>query len=358
VNLIGEHTDYNDGFVLPMAIPADTAMAVSVAPDGDRSELWSEGFGSIEIDDRDAAQIDPEEWAAHVRGVNALLSEHAVIAPRWRGTIATDIPVGASLSSSAALEVATAMAVLELAGESWTPLQVAKLGQRVENDVLGLPSGIMDQLVSAAAVAGHALLIDCRSLDVQPVALPPGVAVAIMDTGTRRKLTESAFADRRDTCMRAAGLLGVDSLRDVSLDDLKRLGDVDAALEQRRARHVVTENQRTVDAAAAMASGNPAALGSLMQASHQSLRDDYEVTGPALDRIVDAAAAAPGCLGARMTGGGFAGCAVALVESGRVDDFRAATASKYELAEDRSEADAPIAIWLCEPGPGASIVRT
>jgi galactokinase len=355
VNLIGEHTDYNDGFVLPMAIPADTAIAVSCPPEGEPTELWSEGFGNVEIADEDIAQIDPSEWAAHVRGVQLLVREQGLSVPVWRGTVATDIPIGASLSSSAALEVAVTMALLHLTAELWTPLEVATLCQRVENEVLGLPSGIMDQLVSAVAVAGHASLIDCRSLDVRAVSVPPDVAVAVMDTGTRRKLTESAFAERRATCVRAAELLGVDSLRDATPADLGRLDSPTTTVELRRARHVVTENQRTLDAAAAMAASDALALGQLMSASHRSLRDDYEVSGPALDAIVEIAERAPGCLGARMTGGGFAGCAVALVEADRAEEFRVATEAKLDAAGGDFGRVADPSIWFCEPGPGASI---
>lgn len=363
VNLIGEHTDYNDGFVFPMAIPADTAVAVSRAPEGDPIQLLSEGFGLVELaatEVFDANPIDAKHWAAHVQGVRLLLAKEGLAVPAWRAAVATDIPIGASLSSSAALEVAVTMALLELSGTIWPALDVAKLGQRVENDVLGLPSGIMDQLVSAVAVAGHASLIDCRSLDVRPVALPDGVAVAIMDTGTRRRLTESAFADRRETCVRAAKTLGVESLRDVSPDDLDRLAGDDLLVERHRARHVITENARTVEAAAAMAASDAAALGSLMTDSHRSLRDDYEVSGPALDLIVEVAHSAPGCLGARLTGGGFAGCAVALVEADRTAEFLASTMSGYgggpsENGEGQ-DAGAETKIWFCEPGPGAALV--
>ena len=360
VNLIGEHTDYNGGFVLPMAIPADTAIAVTPTPDLHTIAVWSEGFGSIEIDGVDRAPIDPGHWAAHVGGVVQLAAEAGLTVSGWRATIATDVPIGASLSSSAALEVAATMGLLQLNDTSWTPLEVAQLCQRVENDVLGLPSGIMDQLVSAAATVGHACLIDCRSLEVRPVAMPAGTAIAIMDTGTRRKLTESAFAERRATCVRACELLGIDSLRDAELDDLDRLDRPETSLEHRRARHVVTENQRTLDAAAAMAARDQITLGRLMNDSHRSLHDDYEVTGPALNRIVDAARSAPGCLGARMTGGGFAGCAVALVDAAATADFEAATLADYAAGQpptaDVGESTVQPRIWFCEPSAGATIV--
>jgi len=369
VNLIGEHTDYNDGFVLPMAIGADTAIAVSAAPrmaggagtessmsarrasdiadragsaspanassDLTRSNaeepagvIWSEGFGTVELGNPgEEAAVD--HWAAHIRGVQALLSESGIAWPAWRGCIATDIPIGGGLSSSAALEVAIALALLRLAGQEWSPTEIARLGQRVENDVLGLPSGIMDQLISAGAVDGHASLIDCRSLEARPVALGPEVRVAILDTQTRRELTGTAFAERRESCARAAALLGVGTLRDATLCDLDLLDPAAHAVEHRRARHVITENRRTLDAAEALAQGDIARFGELMSDSHRSLRDDYEVSGPALDRAVEAAMVSPGCLGARMTGGGFAGCAVALVEAGQADAFEQTAKTHY-----------------------------
>ena len=355
VNLIGEHTDYNDGFVFPMAIPFDTVLAVSPDPgetgsgDTDSGEtvtiaIHSEGYGDVVI--ADPQPIDPGHWAAHIAGVHMLLNSQGLAKRSWRGTIATDIPVGASLSSSAALEVAVATAILELSGVEWTPLAVAQLGQRVENEVLGLPSGIMDQLISASAVESHASLIDCRSLEVSPQPLPSGLSVVILDTKTRRRLVGSEFADRRAACESAAAKLGVTALRDATLDDLARLG-TDDDLERRRARHVITENQRTLDAAEAMSNNDGVTLGNLMSASHQSLRDDYEVSGDALDRIVEIAQSTDGCMGARMTGGGFAGCAVALVDSDKAGDFCAMVAKSYGDAD----------LWLCHPAQGASISR-
>lgn len=348
VNLIGDHTDYNDGFVLPMALPFDTAVAVSRVEHGSVTEIFSEGFGEATLDPS-PGELRADDWAIHIRGVHKLLQEEGVKAAAWRGTIATDIPTGASLSSSAALEVAVALAILKLSGSEWSAVDVARLGQRVENDVVGLPSGIMDQLVSAAALEKHASLIDCRSLAVQPHPLPDDVVVAVMDTGTRRQLVDSAYADRRETCKRAAQQLGVQALRDATLGDLDRLSP-SFELERRRARHVISENQRTLDAAEAMARNDAKTLGGLMNASHISLRDDYEVSGAALDQIVEIALKSAGCLGARMTGGGFAGCAVALVESAEARTFSARVASEYAATSDEVAT-----IWLCEPGRGASI---
>jgi galactokinase len=278
----------------------------------------------------------------------SLLRRQGVASGGWRAAIDTDIPTGASLSSSAALEVATISGLLARTGVEWDPIDVARLGQRVENEVVGLPSGIMDQFISAGAVAGHASLMDCRALTLTPAPLPTGVVVAIMDTGTRRVLAEAAYGDRRAACERAAAQIGVSTLRDATLDQLASVVD---EVDRRRAHHVITENERTLDAAAAMRTGDVDALGRLMDASHGSLRDDFQVSGPGLDAIVDVARSAAGCLGARMTGGGFAGCAVALVRSDAADAFTAEVVDRY--AYDGHTAR----IWLCEPAAGVSVER-
>ena len=346
VNLIGEHTDYNDGFVLPMALPFDTAVAASRALSGSGVEVYSEGFGKVEFNPTDP--IEAGHWSVHLRGICRLLAQQGVDPGPWRATIASDIPAGASLSSSAAFEVAVAMAILGLASVEWTPQDIAKLGQRVENELVGVPSGIMDQLISASAAAGHASLIDCRSLQSKPVPIPPGAVVAVMDTSTRRQLASSAYADRRESCARAAAAMGLTSLRDAQLADLDRLPP-SLGTERRRAHHVITENQRTLDAAQAMVDGDAEAVGALMDASHISLRDDYEVSGPTLDEIVETARRTPGCFGARMTGGGFAGCAVALVSTERADEFCSVVIDHF-----RSACNLEATIWLCEPAAGGS----
>ena len=205
----------------------------------------------------------------------------------------------------------------------------------------------MDQFISAGAIAGHASLMDCRALTLSPAPLPPGVVVAIMDTGTRRVLAEAAYGDRRADCERAVVELGVDALRDATLEQVATLAD---PVVRRRAHHVVAENQRTLDAAAAMAAGDTAEIGRLMSESHVSLRDDYEVSGPGLDAIVEVALAAPGCLGARMTGGGFAGCAVALVRTNDVPLFEQSVIDRYHFDGHRAR------MWICAPAAGASVV--
>ena len=238
--------------------------------------------------------------------------------------------------------------LLARVGVQWSPIAIARLGQQVENEVVGLPSGIMDQFISAGAVAAHASLMDCRALTLTPTPLPDGVVVAVMDTGTRRVLAEAEYGDRRSACERAAAELGVAALRDATLEHVATIAD---PVDRRRAHHVVTENQRTLDAVDAMRRGDTADLGRLMDESHASLRDDYEVSGPGLDAIVEVARTAPGCLGARMTGGGFAGCAVALVQAADAEAFAAAVIDRYRFDGHTAR------VRMCAPAAGASVVE-
>ena len=348
VNLIGEHTDYNDGFCLPMALPFDTALALSAHGDADTGPVTvvAEGFGEVTIDPHGDPRAVPT-WARHVAGCVTLLAATGVAAGGWRGMIVTDIPTGASLSSSAAVEVAVITALLARRGVQWPPIEIARLGQRVEHEVVGVPTGILDQFISAGARAGHAGLMDCRELTLTPVPLPGGVVVAVLDSGTRRRLADAAYGERRAACARAAAALGVPALRDATLEQVATLTDT---VDRRRAHHVVSENLRTLAAVEALQSGNAAEFGRLMRASHASLRDDYEVSGPGLDAIVEAADSAPGCLGARMTGGGFAGCAVALVDADHTDAFRASLLARYDYTDAAQ-------VWFCEPAAGASVQR-
>ena len=325
VNLIGEHTDYNDGFVLPMAIDRATVIAASRRTDR-RVVAVSEGFGESAFSLDNLERSEPA-WIEYVKGVAWAMGSGL---GGWDGFITSDIPLGASLSSSAALEVGALRVFSALGGLDWDPVVAAMLAQRAENDWVGMNSGIMDQLVCASGSAGHALLIDCRDLSTTPVPIPAGVSVVILDTSTRRKLTESRYNDRRAECEAAAQLYGVDSLRDLRIDELPD-GD-GAGVLVRRARHVVSENGRVLSAVEALSNGDVVSLGHLMNASHDSLRDDFEVSSAELDSIVEAARAAEGCLGARMTGGGFAGCAVALVETPAVELFGASVATGYSVA--------------------------
>ncbi len=321
VNLIGDHTDYTGGLVLPMAI--DWVTTVSLERGGRAVELTSSAEPQpavVAVDGADPSTIEPS-WARYVAGVVAVLR------PRvgGTGTVETQLPVGAGLSSSAALEVAVALAL----GFEGTPLQLAQACQEAEHQAAGIPSGIMDQLASAAGVAGCALLIDCTSLEVTPVPVPETVEVVVVDSGERRALASSAYAERRRQCEAAAALIG--PLRQASLTVVELIDDPTLS---RRARHVVTENARVDALARALAAGDMAGAGALMTESHASLRDDFEVSTPGLDRLVEELCATDGVYGARLTGGGFGGCVVALTAPGAVAEgwhFRPARGATVDV---------------------------
>jgi galactokinase len=352
VNLIGEHTDYNDGFVLPMAI--DRAVWVVGRSRRDRTvavySLYFDARREFELDG--LARGAGGEWIEYVRGVAWALQERGHALRGWEGVTAGDVPVGAGLSSSAAVEMATARAFHASSGFAWEPREMALLGQRAENEWVGVNSGIMDQMISASGVEGHALLIDCRSLEARPVPLPPGTSVVILDTSTRRGLVGSAYNERRAACEAAAAFFGVPALRDVDVATLEARAPAMDPVSLRRARHVVTENARTLEAAEAMARGDAATMGRLMNASHASLRDDFEVSRRELDVIVELAQGRDGCHGARMTGAGFGGCAVALVETGAVDGFVREVAAGYQAATRLHPK-----VYVCAASAGASLER-
>ncbi|HEX2092947.1 MAG TPA: galactokinase, partial [Longimicrobiaceae bacterium] len=268
----------------------------------------------------------------------------------WEGVTAGDVPIGAGLSSSAALELATARAFAAVSGLPWNPREMALLAQRAENQWVGVNCGIMDQMISAAGEAGHALLIDCRSLETRAVPLPPGASVVIMDTATRRGLVDSAYNERRAACEAAAAFFGVPALRDVERDRFEASADRMEPRIRRRARHVITENQRTLEAAEALERGDAATMGRLMNASHASLRDDFQVSRRELDAIVELAQAHEGCFGARMTGAGFGGCAVALVESAAAEGFAREVATRYQ-----AQVGLHPRVYVCVAADGASI---
>ena len=303
VNLIGDHTDYTGGLVLPMAIDLETTVAGE--RHGDVVVVTSDdAVGEVVVRraEDDPAAVQPE-WGRYVAGVVSQLRPVA----GFRGTVRTTVPVGAGLSSSAALEVAVALAL----GFDGTTLELAQLCQRAEQVATGVPCGIMDQLASAAGVAGHALRIDCTTLAVDPVPLPEGIDVVVVHSGEPRRLAGTAYAERRSQCEAAMREIG--PLRDASSADVEAIGD---PLLRRRGRHVVTENARVAAFADALAAGRVDLLGELLLASHASLRDDYEVSTPALDALVTRLVATPGVLGARLTGAGFGGCVVAVAEAG------------------------------------------
>ncbi len=356
VNLIGEHTDYNDGFVLPMAI--DRAIWLAVRPRGD-DRVHVHSLDLDQTAEFDLAHLRHESagWIEYLKGIAWVLQEEGLRLQGWEGVIAGDVPVAAGLSSSAALEMATARAFAAVSDLPWDAVAMARLGQRTENDWMGVNSGIMDQMISAAGQEGHALLIDCRSLDIQPVPLPSGTAVVILDTATRRGLVDSAYNERRAQCEAAARFFGVPALRDVSVEAFQAQTDARSSpsgsdeVMFRRARHIITENARTLQAAEAMRLGDAAALGLLMDASHASLRDDFEVSSEELDTMVLCARRERGCYGARMTGAGFGGCAVALVESDSAQAFAQSVAASYRAATGLSPN-----VYLCTATNGAEIV--
>lgn len=347
VNLIGDHTDYNDGFVLPIAIDRDTHVAFRPRADGE-VRLVSE-HGPLVSFDLAAIRHDDPPWGEYVRGVAWAMDVDPTLG--FEGAVASDVPIGAGLSSSAALELAMALIFASLGGDEVDPVQLALVAQSSEREWVGLDCGIMDQLSVAAGASGQALLIDCRSLEIDRKPVSAEASFVVLDTNTRRELTSSAYNERRATCERAAALLGVPALRDLITDDLSDASAMLDELALRRARHVVTENARVLAAAAALDGGDLALLGRLMTESHRSLRDDYEASSRELDAIVAAALNVSGCLGARMTGAGFGGCAVALVERSSVDEFVAAVAAGYFKATGIT-AEA----YACVPAAGAALV--
>ncbi|MCP4428093.1 MAG: galactokinase, partial [Chloroflexi bacterium] len=269
-------------------------------------------------------------WAEYIKGMARMLLDAGHNLTGWEGVLTSDVPVGSGLSSSAALEMAAGMAFAAMSDFSFDGVEMARLGQKTENEWVGANTGIMDQMISANGKAGFALLIDCRDLSTEPIPLPEGTAVLIMDTATRHTHTDSGYNERRESCERAAQFFGVSHLRDVTWAEFEaRAAELDD-VTRRRARHVITENERTLAAAAAMKAGDAAKLGELMNASHASLHTDFEVTNNALDIIARIAQAQPGCFGARMTGGGFGGCAAALVEEKMAEETATAVAAKYQ----------------------------
>jgi galactokinase len=329
VNLIGEHTDYNDGFVLPMAI--DRAVWIALRPRED-SRIYLRSLEQKKPADFDLHEFQHtgEGWAEYVKGMAAVLRDAGYDLKGWEGVLSSDVPVGSGLSSSAALEMGTARAFAQVSGFAFDGAEMARLGQKTENEWVGANTGIMDQMISASGKQGYALLIDCRDLSTQTFPLPEGTAVLIMDTKTRHSHTYSGYNERRESCEKAAGYFGESHLRDVSLRQLQEARQDLDDVTYRRARHVISENRRVLDAVAAMKAGDASTLGRFMNASHASLRDDFEVTNEALDVMARVAQEQPGCFGARMTGGGFGGCAVALVQADKAADVSAAVARGYE----------------------------
>jgi galactokinase len=352
VNLIGEHTDYNDGFVLPMAI--ERAIYIALRPRQDNIvHIDSLDFDEPIHFDLAAFEKSPSSPKEYVKGMTWALQGQGYVLQGWEGIMQGDIPIGAGLSSSAALELATARAFHATSDFAWHPAHMAQLAQRAENKWVGVNCGIMDQMISAAGEDGHALLIDCRTLETISAPLPAGTVAIVLDTGTRRGLVDSAYNERRQQCETAAQFFGVSALRDVTLEQFNARADELDALTRQRARHVITENARTLEASQAMQKGDANRLGQLMDESHISLRDDFEVSSPALNTMVELARQHPACLGARMTGAGFGGCAVALVREEDAVDFAQDVAQKYQHQTPHTPQ-----IYISRASAGANVVTS
>ena len=327
VNLIGEHTDYNLGYVLPAAI--DREIRIACLATGDRRVELTRldtgeclGFALDEERPRDGS------WLDYVAGTAWALREAGHALTGLRGVIDSDLPESSGLSSSAAIELAAAWAMLDDAADDYDRLALARTCQRAENAYVGVQSGLMDQFASSCGVPDHALLLDCRSFDWRPVAMPEGVELVVLHSGSRRRLDGSAYNERRAQCEAAVTSLAeldpsIETLRDVTPAMLASGRHRMDPIVARRAQHIVAENGRVLETVAAMEAGDFAALGRLFAAGHESLRDLFEISAPALDALVEIASAVPGVVGARMTGGGFGGCTVNLVRSEAVPPWSA-----------------------------------
>jgi len=335
VNLIGEHTDYNDGFVLPMAIDRRTWVAVAPRSDERVFASSSQFPDRQEVLFRHGAHAGTRPWNEYIAGVVWAMQSSVGAVRGFDAHVVSDVPVGAGLSSSAALELAVACALSAMHGARWDARAMAMLGQRAENEYVGVRCGIMDQMAAAASRAGSVMLLDCRSLHATYAPLPPGLGVVVMDTGVRRALSASEYNDRRDACERATHTIAetwpaVRALRDVAPDMFAQVHTRMDPLVERRARHVIGEMQRPSAMTHAFAAGDVRAAGALLDDSHASLRDLYEVSSSHLDIVCEEARLHPACYGARLTGAGFGGCAIAFVDATRVDDFIASVQPRYE----------------------------
>ncbi|HEY9898406.1 MAG TPA: galactokinase [Pantanalinema sp.] len=365
VNLIGEHTDYNDGFVFPAAI--DREVVLGARHRGDRTvRLYADNFQQADAFDLDAIERVPSSpaaagWSNYVRGVFQAFRDQGHRLGGMDIAFSGDVPLGAGLSSSAALEVATGTLLDRAFGLGLGGREVALLGQRAENAFVGVQCGIMDQFVSALGERDHALFLDCRSLAYRNVPLgleARGLSIAIVDSGVKRGLVESQFNARRQECREALERLGVllarpdlSSLRDVSAGDFASVeADLPETLRA-RARHVITENERVLASVAALEAGDFAVFGAQMNRSHRSLRDDYAVSTPALDLLVGLAQALPGVLGARLTGAGFGGCIVSLVAASALEAFRREVVERYHAETGRVAA-----LFVSPAADGARVI--
>jgi galactokinase len=363
VNLLGEHVDYNDGPVLPAALDLEVSMAAGPLP-GDQVNIYAldlvemASFRLSSLDLKLDIQGRPlSSWALYPAGVAWSLNQAGLPAAGLQAVFTSDIPIGAGLSSSAAVEVSFALAWQALAGWKTDRMTLARLCQQAENEYVGVSSGLMDQFASLHGVEGHALYLDTRSLDWSPVPFPAGVSIMIADSGVRRSLSGSAYNERRAACEEAVAFLrsylpDLRSLRDISPPEFAAYSDYMPELLRRRAEHVVREIHRVETAVTALKRGEARSFGKMMYAGHTSLRDLYQVSIPEIDTLVEIARDLPGCLGARLTGAGFGGCTVNLVEEQHAEQF-----SKNLQQAYKSQMKRECQVYQCRTSAGASVKR-
>ncbi|GID25237.1 galactokinase [Paractinoplanes brasiliensis] len=349
VNLIGEHTDYNDGFVLPFALPQRTVAAVGPAPAGEWTVCSTFQDEAISFGHTEPGEVTG--WAAYVAGVVWALVEAGHNVPGARIAIDSDVPLGSGLSSSAALESSVLTALVDLGGLDLPVEQRPRLAQRAENEYVGAPTGILDQSASIRCREGHALFLDCRSYEVEQIPFDlaaQGLAILVINSNAPHQHVDGEYGARRKSCEEAARILGVPALRDITgaqLDDA--LARLDDEVMRRRVRHIVTEDDRVLATVGLLRAGQVREIGPLLTASHASMRDDFEITVTQVDLAVDTALAA-GAYGARMTGGGFGGCVLALIDADRADVVTAAVEEAYAQS-----GFTPPTAWTVTAGPGA-----
>lgn len=355
VNLIGEHTDYNNGFVLPMALNNVNVVAVAPSPTGKHRWIGSLGDTMIEIDPADATKPGDPFWSNYVRGVICMLERRGIKVPAVDMLIDSNVPRGGGLSSSAAFEVATCTALAALCGADVTPTERALIGQATEHEFVNVPCGIMDQFISANGKQDHALMLDCKDLTYKLIPMTdPAVSVLVIDSAVKHSLADGGYAARRKNCEDACGILGVPSLREATLEMLEEKKEALGDLCYRRARHVIGENLRVEKFAAAVAAGDWDAAGVAMRASHASLKNDFEVSCAEVDTLVSLADSIPSAAsvyGARMTGGGFGGCIVALVKSADVEKVAEEMLDAY-----RNALGIETTYLITRPGEGARVL--
>jgi galactokinase len=362
VNLLGEHVDYNDGQVLPVAIDRAAWLACSIADTPtvsihalDLGEFVS--FHLSELQHKADVRGQPlPTWARYPAGVAWALLERGHRVTGVQAALTSDIPIGAGLSSSAAVEVAFAIAWQALGEWPLQRLELAQACQQAENQYVGVQCGLMDQFASLHGLSGHALLFDCRTLDWKPLPLPSGAALVIADSGARRDLSSTAYNQRRLACRQAVEILAghipnVAALRDVTAEAFTQHASSLPPTVRRRAEHVVKEINRVTQATHLLQAGDAPGLGALMSEGHASLRDLYQVSSPELDALVDIAASLPGCYGARLTGAGFGGCTINLVESSQAQDFTRRLAAKCQDRIGRQ-----LAVWISRASDGAALL--